>query len=366
VDASITALGFSRPEGLARLLKRATMSPMIDLRSDTLTRPTPGMRRAMADAEVGDDVYGEDPTALRLQERAAELLGKPAALFVPTGTMANQLALLCHCDRGQDVLVGEGAHCMLYESGAGAAWAGVNFSVVGQGGLFDAAQMIAAIKPSEYHFPQTRLVALENTHNRSGGQVFPQADVMAISEAAHSRDLLVHLDGARIWNAAVATGLSTAELAAPADSVSACFSKGLGAPVGSVLAGSIELIQKAHRYRKMLGGGMRQVGVLCAAALYALEEHRKRLPEDHENALRLAQGLAQLPGVVLDLKTVQTNIIAFEVQTMYAAAFVKRCAEAGLRLNAIGAQRLRAVTHLDVSRADIDIALSRFARALHA
>ncbi|HTU64131.1 MAG TPA: aminotransferase class I/II-fold pyridoxal phosphate-dependent enzyme, partial [Polyangiales bacterium] len=146
---------------------------MIDLRSDTLTRPTPGMRRAMADAEVGDDVYGEDPTALRLQERAAELLGKPAALFVPTGTMANQLALLCHCDRGQDVLVGEGAHCMLYESGAGAAWAGVNFSVVGHGGLFDAAQMIAAIKPSEYHFPQTRLVALENTHNRSGGQVFP-------------------------------------------------------------------------------------------------------------------------------------------------------------------------------------------------
>jgi threonine aldolase len=337
---------------------------MIDLRSDTLTRPTPGMRRAMADAEVGDDVYGEDPTALRLQERAAELLGKPAALFVPTGTMANQLALLCHCDRGQDVLVGEGAHCMLYESGAGGAWAGVNFSVVGKGGLFDAAQMIAAIKPAEYHFPQTRLVALENTHNRSGGQVFPQADVVAIAEAAHSRELLVHLDGARIWNAAVATGLSTAELAAPADSVSACFSKGLGAPVGSVLAGSAELIQKAHRYRKMLGGGMRQVGVLCAAALYALEENRKRLPEDHENALRLAQGLVQLPGVVLDLATVQTNIIAFEVQTMHATAFVKRCAEAGVRLNAIGPQRLRAVTHLDVPRADIDVALTRFARVL--
>jgi len=339
---------------------------MIDLRSDTLTRPTSGMRRAMADAEVGDDVYGEDPTALRLQERAAELLGKPAALFVPTGTMANQLALLCHCDRGADVLVGEGAHCMLYESGAGGAWAGVNFSVVGKGGLFDAAQMIAAIKPSEYHFPQTRLVALENSHNRSGGQVFPQADVVAIAEAAHSRDLAVHLDGARIWNAAVATGLSTAELSEPADSVSACFSKGLGAPVGSVLAGSAEFIQKAHRYRKMLGGGMRQVGVLCAAALYALDEHRKRLPEDHDNALRLAQGLAAMPGVVLDLATVQTNIIAFEVQTMYAAAFVKRCAEAGVRLNAIGPQRLRAVTHLDVSRADIDVALKRFATVLHA
>lgn len=339
---------------------------MIDLRSDTLTRPTPGMRRAMADAEVGDDVYGEDPTALRLQERAAELLGKSAALFVPTGTMANQLALLCHCDRGQDVLVGEGAHCMLYESGAGPAWAGVNFSVVGKGGLFDAAQMIAAIKPSEYHFPQTRLVALENTHNRAGGRVFPQADVVAIAEAAHSRDLAVHLDGARIWNASVATGISTAELSEPADTVSACFSKGLGAPVGSVLAGSAELIQKALRYRKMLGGGMRQVGVLCAAALYALDEHRKRLPEDHENARRLAQGLAELPGVELDLATVQTNIIAFEVQTMYAAAFVKRCNEAGVRINAIGPQRVRAVTHLDVSRSDIDVALKRFASVLHA
>lgn len=339
---------------------------MIDLRSDTLTRPTPGMRRAMADAEVGDDVYGEDPTALRLQERAAELLGKPAALFVPTGTMANQLALLCHCERGHDVLVGEGAHCMLYESGAGAAWAQVNFTVVGEGGLFDAAQMLAAIKPSEYHFPQTRLVALENTHNRSGGQVFPQSDVVAIAEAARSRDLAVHLDGARIWNAAVATGLSVAELAAPADTVSACFSKGLGAPVGSVLAGSPELIRKAHRYRKMLGGGMRQVGVLCAAALFALEQQRERLAEDHENARKLAQGLAELPGVVLDLATVQTNIIAFDVQKMHAAAFVKRCAEAGVRLNAIGPQRLRAVTHLDVSRADIDIALRRVASVLHA
>jgi threonine aldolase len=324
------------------------------------------MRRAMAEAEVGDDVYGEDPTALRLQERVAELLGKPAALFVPTGTMANQLALLCHCDRGQDVLVGEGAHCMLYESGAGSAWAGVNFSVVGQGGLFNAAQMIAAIKPAEYHFPQTRLVALENTHNRSGGQVFPQADVLAIAEAAHARDLVVHLDGARIWNAAVATGLRPSELAEPADSVAACFSKGLGAPVGSVLAGSVELIDKARRYRKMLGGGMRQVGVLCAAALYALEEQRERLAEDHENARRLAQGLAELPGVELDLSTVQTNIVAFDVQTMYAAVFVKRSAEAGVRLNAIGPQRMRAVTHLDVSRADIDAALSRFSRVLRA
>lgn len=337
---------------------------MIDLRSDTLTRPSPGMRRAMAEAEVGDDVYGEDPTALRLQERAAELLGKPAALFVPTGTMANQLALLCHCERGQDVLVGDGAHCMLYESGAGAAWAQVNFTVVGQGGLFDAAQMIAAIKPSEYHFPQTSLCALENTHNRSGGRVFPQADVIAIAGAAHARGLSVHLDGARLWNAAVYAGVSTAELAAPVDSVSACFSKGLGAPAGSVIAGSAEFIRRAYRYRKMLGGGMRQVGVLCAAALYALDHQRERLAEDHENAMRLARGLVELPGIALALDSVQTNIVAFDVLTMSAAACVSRAAEHGVRLNAIGPQRLRAVTHLDVTQADIDTALQSFARLL--
>lgn len=338
--------------------------PMIDLRSDTITRPTDGMRRAMAEAEVGDDVYGEDPTAVRLQERAAELLGKPAALFVPTGTMANQLALLCHCERGQDVLVGDGAHCMLYESGAGAAWAQVNFTVVGQGGLFDAAQMLAAIKPSEYHFPQTRLCALENTHNRSGGRVFPQSDVVAIAQTAHARGLAVHLDGARIWNASVCTGLSPTELAAPADSVSACFSKGLGAPVGSVLAGSVDFIRKAHRYRKMLGGGMRQVGVLCAAALYALEQHRDRLAEDHENAARLARGLSELDNVAIDRSSVQTNIVVFDVLSMSAADCVSRAAEVGVRLNAIGPQRLRAVTHLDVTRADVDAALERLARLL--
>ncbi|HEX2677525.1 MAG TPA: GntG family PLP-dependent aldolase, partial [Polyangiales bacterium] len=232
-----------------------------------MTRPSAGMRRAMADAEVGDDVLGDDPSALRLQERAAELLGKPAALFVPSGTMANQLALLCQCERGNDVLVGEGNHCMVFESGAAAAWAQVQLSVVGSGGFFTAEQMLAAIKPSEYHFPQTRLCAIENTHNRAGGRVFPQAEVERIGRAARERGIALHIDGARIWNAAIASGLSTQQLAAPADSVSACFSKGLGAPVGSVLAGSPELIARARRYRKMLGGGMRQVGVLCAAAL---------------------------------------------------------------------------------------------------
>lgn len=339
---------------------------MIDLRSDTVTRPSAGMRRAMAEAEVGDDVYGEDPTAIRLQEQVAELLGKPAALFVPSGTLANQLALLCHCDRGNEVLVGESNHCMLYESGAGAAWAGVQFQVVGRGGLFTEAEMLAAIRPPEYHFPQTRLVALENTHNRAGGQVFPQSDVIAIARAAHERGLAVHLDGARIWNASVHTGLTPAELSAPVDSVSACFSKGLGAPVGSVLAGSPELIRTAHRYRKMLGAGMRQIGVLCAAALYALEHNRARLAEDHHHALRLARGLAEIPGISLELSSVQTNIVIFEVRAFPAAELVQRAAERGVRLNAISPQRLRAVTHLDVTAKDIDSALASLALAMKA
>jgi threonine aldolase len=334
---------------------------VIDLRSDTVTRPGPGMRRAMAEAEVGDDVYGEDPTALRLQERAAELLGKPAALFVPTGTMANQLALLCHCERGNDVLVGEGAHCMIYESGAGAAWAQVQFSVVGQGGLFTAEQMLEAVKPSEYHSPQTRLCALENTHNRSGGRVFPQTEVERIASAARGCGIAVHMDGARIWNAAAATGQPSSVLAAPVDSVSACFSKGLGAPAGSVLAGSRELIARAHRYRKMLGGGMRQVGVLCAAANYALDHHRERLVEDHALAKRLAEGLANLPDVQCDPNAVQTNIVVFELRTGSARNFVASAAERGVRLNALSPTKLRAVTHLDVSQRDIDQALQAFA-----
>lgn len=334
---------------------------MIDLRSDTVTRPSDGMRRAMATAEVGDDVYGEDPSALRLQERAAELLGKEAALFVPTGTMANQLALLCHCERGNDVLVGEGNHCMLYESGAGAAWAQVNFSVVGQGGLFTADEMLAAVKPSEYHFPQTRLCSLENTHNRAGGKVFPQAEVERIAEAAHARGIAVHIDGARIWNASIATGLSPKLLASPADTVSACFSKGLGAPVGSILAGPRALIVRAHRYRKMLGGGMRQVGVLCAAALYALDHHVARVADDHQNARRLAEGLAQLPGVALDPSQVETNIVILDVRSISAADFVQRAAAAGVRVNAIGPKRIRAVTHLDVTARDIEAALTALA-----
>jgi threonine aldolase len=334
----------------------------IDLRSDTVTRPTAGMREAMARADVGDDVYGEDPTVNQLQQRAAELLGKPAALFVPSGTMANQIALLCHCERGDEVLAGEGAHCMLYESGAGSAWAGVGFTVVGKGGLFEPDELRAAIKPREYHFPRSRLVALENTHNRAGGRVFPQPHVEANAELARAAGLLVHLDGARIWNAAAATGRSPAELAAPADSVSACFSKGLGAPVGSVIAGSRELVARARRFRKMLGGGMRQAGVLAAAALYALEHHLPRLSEDHAHARLLAEGLSRLPGIACAVERVETNIVNFELQGPHAARFVATASAQGVRLNAIAPHRLRAVTHLDVSRADIVEALERLSR----
>ena len=336
-------------------------SDVIDLRSDTVTRPTAEMRAAMAAAEVGDDVYGEDPTVNRLQQRAAELLGKPAALYVPSGTMANQIALLCHCERGDDVLTGDGNHCMLYESGAGSAWAGVGFTIVGSGGLFDAEQMSAAIKPSEYHLPRTRLVALENTHNRGGGRVFPQADVDAIAEAAHARGLAVHLDGARIWNASVATGTAVARLAAPADSVSACFSKGLGAPVGSVLAGPAALIKRAHRFRKMLGGGMRQAGVLAAAALHALDHHVARLADDHAHARRLAEGLSRLPGLACAPESVQTNIVLCDLPDRPAAAFQAACAARGVLFNAIGPHRVRLVTHLGIGANDVPRALEAFA-----
>jgi threonine aldolase len=338
------------------------MAHVIDLRSDTVTRPTAGMRDAIARAEVGDDVYGDDPTVNRLQERAAELLGKEAALFVPSGTMANQIALLCHCQRGDEVMAGEGAHCMLFESGAGSAWAGVNFAIVGRGGLFDVEQMRAAIKPLEYHFPRTRLLALENTHNRAGGRVFPQADVEALARAAHERDIAVHIDGARIWNAAVATAAPPAQLAAPGDTVSACFSKGLGAPVGSVLAGERALIARAHRFRKMLGGGMRQAGLLAAAALYALEHHRERIADDHENAKLLANGLSRLPGVTCDVSRVETNIVNFELSGMDAKRFATEAAGHGVRINAIAERQLRAVTHLDVSREGVHLALEHLAR----
>lgn len=336
----------------------------VDLRSDTLTKPSAPMRRAMADAEVGDDVYGEDPTAVHLEARVAELLGKEAALFVPSGSMGNQIALMLHCRRGDSVVVGEGTHCMVYEGGAAAAWAGVQFSIAGRGGLFTRVDLDAAFVPEHDSLARSKLVVLENTHNRAGGRIFPQRDVAEIAARARELGLGVHMDGARLWNAAAVTGLSLEALAAPADTVSVCFSKGLGAPVGSALVGSREHIRAARRLRKMLGGGMRQVGVLCAAALHAVEHQRDRLSEDHALARRLAHGLARLGGLSVDPEGVETNIVNIDISGRTAAELVSRLAENGVLVNAVGQFRVRAVTHRDLEIQDIDAALDAFARSV--
>ncbi|MFT3928233.1 MAG: GntG family PLP-dependent aldolase [Myxococcales bacterium] len=343
---------------------RTSGKSVVDLRSDTLTKPSAEMRKAMAAAEVGDDVYGEDPTALELEARVAELLGKEAALFVPSGSMGNQIALMLHCRRGDSVVVGEGTHCMVYEAGAAAALAGVQFSVAGKGGLFSPAELEAAFIPDHVSASRSRLVVLENTHNRAGGRVFPQPELEEVARRARALGLAVHMDGARLWNAAAATGLALSVLAAPADTVSVCFSKGLGAPVGSALLGSRELVREARRLRKLLGGGMRQVGVLCAAALFALEHHRDRLQEDHALARRLAHGLVGLAGLRVDPETVDTNIVNIDISGLAAGAMVSRLAENGVLVNAVGQFRLRAVTHRDLEIRDIDAALDGFARSV--
>ena len=329
----------------------------VDLRSDTVTRPTAAMRRAMAEAEVGDDVWGDDPTAARLEARVAELLGKEAALFVPSGSMANLLAQMLHCEPGDEVIVGEEAHLLAFEGGAGAAVAGVQYAVAGRDGRFTAEEMAARVRPASPYLPRTRLVAVENTHNASGGTLWPLAQLDEVVDRAHELGLRTHLDGARLWNAAVALGLDEARLARGFDTVSVCFSKGLGAPVGSALAGPADLIERARRLRRRLGGGMRQVGVLCAAALYALEHHRARLAEDHEHARRLAAGLAGLPGVRCTPAEPPTNMVYFEVDHLEAAAVVARAAEHGVLLGAVGTRRVRAVTHLDVDAEGIERAL---------
>ncbi len=336
---------------------------LVDLRSDTVTRPTEAMRRAMASAEVGDDVWGDDPTARRLEERVAELLGKEAALFVPSGSMANLLAQLLHCRPGDEVIVGEEAHLLAFEGGAGAAIAGVQYAVAGRGGLFDEEEMRARVRPSSPHLPRTRLLALENTHNAAGGLPWPLAQQRRVVTAAHRIGLRVHIDGARLWNASVAQGVEVASLAEGADTVSVCFSKGLGAPVGSALAGPHEAIQEARRLRRRLGGGMRQVGVLCAAALHALEHHRTRLAEDHLHARRLAERLADTPGVRCDPQAVATNMVYFDLLHVDAEVLVRAAAERNVLLGAVGPRRIRAVTHLDVDAEGVERAARVIAEA---
>lgn len=324
---------------------------VIDLRSDTVTRPTAAMREAMARAEVGDDVYGEDPSVHALEEQVAALAGKEAALFVPSGTMGNQLAIVTQTRRGDEVVIGEGAHCAWYESGAGGAIGGVQFAVAGRGGFFSAAEMHAARKPDVYYYPRTSLVALENTHNRAGGRCWPDALLAEVTTAARAAGLALHLDGARLWNVSAARGTPLDALCAPFDTVSLCFSKGLGAPVGSALVGSKAVIREAHRWRKMLGAGMRQVGILAAGARYALEHHRERLVNDHHHARLLAGVLAGARGASVDLAGVETNIVNVQVPGLDAARVVEAARERGVLLNATGPHTLRVVLHLDVDEA---------------
>jgi threonine aldolase len=338
-----------------------------DLRSDTVTRPSPGMRRAMADAPVGDDQYGEDPSVNRLQERIAELLGKEAALFVPSGTMANQIGLKLLTSPGDDVVVGEEPHIIWHEAGAAAANSGIQFTTVGKGGRFTAADFRAAYKPPGHIvYPPTTVVAIENTHNRGGGVVFPQADAAAIAAAARELGVGSYLDGARLFNAAAASGRSLAELAAPFDVVSVALSKGLGCPVGSLVAADRATIARAVRIRRMFGGAMRQSGILAAAGLYALDHNMARLVDDHANARLLAERLAGLASVELDLATVQTNIVIFRLRlgAPDAAAIVARAREVGVLVSAFAERTVRAVTHLDVGTEECRRAAERLAAVI--
>ncbi len=334
---------------------------IIDLRSDTVTKPTPAMRRAMMEAEVGDDVFGEDPTVNRLQEMAAQLMGKESALFVTSGTQGNMVSLLAHCGRGDEVIVGHLSHTYLYEQGGMAQLGGIHPRVIlnQPDGTLALDDIAAAVRPPNDHFPRSRLLVLENTHNRCYGAPITPEYVRNAADVARSYDLKLHIDGARIFNAAVALGVDVKELVAPADSVTFCLSKGLSAPVGSVVCGSQEFIAEARRVRKVLGGGMRQAGVIAAAGIVALTEMVDRLAEDHANARRLAEGLAQIPGFDIDLARVYTNIVYFDVTNGATAAEVQaRAQEAGVLILATGPYRIRAVTHYGIESHDIDEALN--------
>lgn len=331
-------------------------SQPIDLRSDTVTRPTPGMRAAMAAAEVGDDVFNEDPTVHRLEERVAGYLGKEAALFVPSGTMSNQIAVKAHTQPGDELLCDVNCHIYVYEQGGPAQLSGVTCRTLdGAFGILDASQLEDdKIRPDNEHLVHTRLVCLENTHNRGGGKVYPLKKIEAISQWARAHGLAMHLDGARLWNAIVATGVPGKEWGASFDTISVCFSKGLGAPVGSALAGPKGLILKARRIRKLFGGGMRQAGVLAAAALYAMDHHIDRLAEDHRNAQVLAEAIRSKLFLQLVPAEVETNLIWFRVDPAWgnAGKLATTLRERGILVHASGPQTLRACTHLDVSPED--------------
>lgn len=341
----------------------AALRALIDLRSDTVTRPTAAMRQAIFEAEVGDDVYGEDPTVRRLEERVAELLEKPAALLVPSGTMANQIALRAQVRPGEKVIIGEGAHVWMYESGALAALAGAQTHVLAGDGRFTADQVRAAYTPADPYLSPSKVVAVENTHNMGGGLVWDQAEVARVVAVTKELGMAAHLDGARLWNAAAATGASCAELARGFDSVSVCLSKGMGAPAGSLVVGDKALITQCHRFRKMYGGGMRQAGLLAAAGLHALDHHRERLAQDHEHARLLAEAAAQMSGLSVALGNVMTNIVMVDLERGTSAQLVAAAKQHGLLMGAVGPKRVRLVTHLDVDRAGVDAAIDALAKA---
>lgn len=338
---------------------------MIDLRSDTITKPTPDMRRAMYEAEVGDAVFGDDPTVNALEERTAELLGKEAAAYMPSGTMTNQTALRAHTEPGDEIIIEEQAHVYYYEGGAPAALSGVMCRLVkGERGVFTAEAVSALLRFEDLHFPRTRLICLENTHNRGGGSVWPLERVEEIAALAAKNGLGMHLDGARLWNASVATGIPEREYARHFDSVSVCFSKGLGAPVGSALAGTAEFIKRARRFMKQFGGYMRQAGIIAAGALYALEHNRERLAEDHANAKLLAEELAAVPGIVIDPSAVQTNIVRFGHRSLNPVEVMLKAYEAGVYILPSGRETLRAVASMAVVREDMPRAAALIAGAL--
>lgn len=332
------------------------MPRIVDLRSDTVTRPGPEMRRAMAEAEVGDDVFGDDPTVIALQERVATLFGKEAALFVPSGTMANQVALAAHTRRGDEVICDRNCHIFNYEVAAPAVLSGIQLNPLdGEQGVITAEQIAPHIRPKNVHLPNTQLIAIENTHNRGAGKIFPLDEMQRIRELASEHGLSVHLDGARLANAVAATDISFEQYASCADTVSMCFSKGLGAPVGSIVAGTSELIERAHKARKLFGGGMRQAGILAAAAMYALDNHLSRMTEDHRNARRLGELIDTTDGLER-LFSVETNMVIFRVDESFMSAdkFLLMLEEKGVLTVTLRPGVIRMVTHLDVDADDVD------------
>jgi len=330
----------------------------IDLRSDTITRPTAAMRAVMAEAPVGDDVFGDDPSVNLLEERTAQMLGKEAALFVPTGTMSNQLAVNVHTHPGDELLCEHYCHIYNNEAGGPAVLSGVTCHTIhGEDGVLDVSQLVDKIRnPDDPHLVKTRLVCLENTHNRGGGRVYPIERIAAISQWAWKHGLIMHLDGARLWNAIVATGIKASEWAKHFDTVSVCFSKGLGAPIGSALAGPKAIIAKARRQRKLFGGGMRQAGIVAAGALFALDHHIERLADDHRNAKIIAQAIADSPGLTLTPKKVDTNLVWFHIDPALGTAneITAKLKQADILVHAVGTQKIRICTHLDVSQAQAE------------